>query len=67
MARDDSKPQTGRNLLAEWREDYRLARLRNETGVEPDGGPIRPEAADKPKREKSQPKREKDHGIDIPF
>jgi len=67
MERDEPKPQTGRNLLAEWREDYRLAKLRDETGVEPESGHIKPEAAPKPRKEKPRPGREKDHGIDIPF
>jgi hypothetical protein len=67
MAREHSKSQSSRSLLAEWREDIRLARMRDETGIEPQGGAVKPEASPKPRREKAQRSREKDHGIDIPF
>jgi hypothetical protein len=60
-------PEVSRNILAEWREDYRLAKLRDETGIEPASGLIKQEPASKPAAEKSRPRRGKEKGIDIPF
>jgi hypothetical protein len=55
-----------RNLLTEWREDYRLAKLRDQTGVEPKSETLKPEASPTP-APKLKPRREKTKGIDIPF
>lgn len=60
-------PQNARNLLAEWREDYRLAKLRDETGIEPTSEPIKPEPQPKARRAEKQPSRDNGKGIDIPF
>lgn len=69
MAGDKEQASSGntRNLLAEWREDYRLARLRDQTGVEPKSETLKPVASPTPAPAKVESRREKTKGIDIPF
>ena len=55
------------NVLAEWREDYRLAKLRDSTGKEPESRPIEATPKAQPLQEKAKPKRERLKSIDIPF
>jgi hypothetical protein len=54
-------------LFAEMRQDYQLARQRDETGREPES--VAPEMASAPKAEmkKQPPRRERMKGHDIPF
>lgn len=60
-------PVQVKNLLQEWREDYRLATKRDRTGVEPQSEPTKcaPEPQQSTSRQK--PKRVKLNGIDVPF
>jgi hypothetical protein len=64
---DLASREAGKNLFAEWKQDYRLARQRDETGKEPES--VAPEAAQdsKPEKQKAPARRERLKGHDITF
>ena len=64
---DAASREADKNLFAEWGQDYRLARKRNETGREPES--VQPEGLPAPKTENQKPpaRRERLRGRDIPF
>jgi hypothetical protein len=61
------RPEIVSNLFAEWREDYKLAKLRDQTGREPEARPTPQGAKAKIVARKPLPKRERLKGHDIPF
>lgn len=54
-------------LFAEWRQDYRLAKQRDETGREPKSTAQELLPASKPEPSKQRPRRERLKAHDIPF
>ena len=54
-------------LFAEMRQDYQLARQRDETGREPESASPETAPAPKPETKKQPPRRERMKGHDIPF
>ena len=64
---DPATREADKNLFAEWTQDYRLAKQRNETGREPES--VQPKASPAPKTETHERpgKRERLRGHDIPF
>jgi hypothetical protein len=55
------------DLFAEWRQDYRLAKLRDESGKEPESEPLDNERPKESPEKKTPPTRVRVKSRDIPF